>query len=411
MASPRLSTTSACVLALIVFSATCFISPSHGHSHDGKPCTGHGHAHEAPASKYSQEANAAHSHGEEASHGHSHESHGHAHSHGDEEVKVHGDCCSTWYKAMGSTLLISAAPFFILFTIDIDGSEEHKPFLNVLLAFAAGGLLGDAFLHLIPHAIPADSGEHDHGHAHSHGGDEGHGHSHNPAFINCQMWVLAGMLTFLIIEKAARVMDIGHSHSSGDGHSHGKAVKAKTSDDEGSDDEDEKKSDEKAVEATENTGFFSFIPQMEVSGYLNLFADFSHNFTDGLAIGASYLAGQNVGIITTITILVHEVPHEIGDFAILIQSGCPRMKAIWLQSSTAIGAMIGTLVGLNMGNIGEGAVNAILPFTAGGFIYIACVSVLPELLNSKYNSPMQVLKEFGALFTGIGMMVVIGWYE
>lgn len=63
-----------------------------------------------------------------------------------------------------------------------------------------------------------------------------------------------------------------------------------------------------------------------MSGYLNLAADFTHNFTDGLAIGASYLAGQNIGIITTITILLHEVPHEISDFAILIQSGCNRRK-------------------------------------------------------------------------------------
>lgn len=63
-----------------------------------------------------------------------------------------------------------------------------------------------------------------------------------------------------------------------------------------------------------------------MSGYLNLAADFTHNLTDGLAIGASYLAGKNIGVITTITILLHEVPHEIGDFAILIQSGCSRRK-------------------------------------------------------------------------------------
>ena len=65
---------------------------------------------------------------------------------------------------------------------------------------------------------------------------------------------------------------------------------------------------------------------MKVSGFLNLAADFTHNFTDGLAIGASYLAGQKIGIITTVTILFHEVPHEIGDFAILVQSGCSKRK-------------------------------------------------------------------------------------
>jgi zinc transporter 7 len=71
---------------------------------------------------------------------------------------------------------------------------------------------------------------------------------------------------------------------------------------------------------------FSTGNEIKVSGYLNLSADFTHNFTDGLAIGASYLAGTNIGIITTVTVLLHEVPHEIGDFAILIQSGCSRRK-------------------------------------------------------------------------------------
>ena len=69
-----------------------------------------------------------------------------------------------------------------------------------------------------------------------------------------------------------------------------------------------------------------------MSAYLNLAADFTHNFTDGLAIGASFLVGQNIGIITTITILLHEVPHEIGDFAILIQSGCSKRKVIFSLS-------------------------------------------------------------------------------
>ena len=65
---------------------------------------------------------------------------------------------------------------------------------------------------------------------------------------------------------------------------------------------------------------------IKVAGYLNLAADFAHNFTDGLAIGASYAAGRSVGIITMVTILLHEVPHEVGDFAILMQSGCSRKK-------------------------------------------------------------------------------------
>ena len=72
---------------------------------------------------------------------------------------------------------------------------------------------------------------------------------------------------------------------------------------------------------------------IKVSGYLNLAADFTHNFTDGLAIGASFLVSRNLGIITTLTILLHEVPHEIGDFAILVQSGCNKRKVCRQQKA------------------------------------------------------------------------------
>ena len=153
------------------------------------------------------------------------------------------------------------------------------------------------------------------------------------------------------------------------------------------------------------------LPQAEikVSGYLNLAADFTHNFTDGLAIGASYLAGKSVGMITTLTILLHEVPHEIGDFAILIQSGYPKRKAMFLQLSTAIGALAGTVFGLLVEGISSAATAWILPFTAGGFIYIATVSVIPEILQD--SSPKQSVKEMLAMFVGIGMMVLITYLE
>merc|ERR1711987_40975 len=95
-----------------------------------------------------------------------------------------------------------------------------------------------------------------------------------------------------------------------------------------------------------------------------------HNFTDGLAVGASFLAGDSIGLTTTITILFHEIPHEIGDFAILIQSGVPRGKAIALQLLTAVGAVTGCAVSLILGGATESAASVTLPFTAGGFIYI-----------------------------------------
>lgn len=70
----------------------------------------------------------------------------------------------------------------------------------------------------------------------------------------------------------------------------------------------------------------SIYKDLRVSGYLNLAADLAHNFTDGLAIGASFRGGRGLGILTTMTVLLHEVPHEVGDFAILVQSGCSKKQ-------------------------------------------------------------------------------------
>lgn len=152
--------------------------------------------------------------------------------------------------------------------------------------------------------------------------------------------------------------------------------------------------------------------EIKVAGYLNLAADFSHNFTDGLAIGSSYLAGNTVGVITTLTILLHEVPHEIGDFAILLQSGVSRRNAMLLQLTTAIGALAGTALSLVAQNTtGAMAANWILPFTAGGFIYIALVSVIPELLDEEKPSFIQTVLQVCALLAGVYMMVIIAEYE
>jgi len=287
------------------------------------------------------------------------------------------------------------------------------------LSFASGGLLGDAFLHLIPHALTP----HSHSHAHSHDAGDSHNHSHD---INIGLWVLCGIVAFLIVEKIVRNIKQGSPHS----HSHSHHIQSDDSikekdesvkkeqiddvskdekaDDEGSNDsskdEEDKSSkceDNKDVPTTEDT--------IAVAGYLNLAADFTHNFTDGLAIGASYLGGQTIGIITTITILLHEVPHEVGDFAILVQSGCSKSKAMRLQFSTAIGAMLGTMISLMAEGLDPSAVSWILPFTAGGFIYIATVTVIPELLhNCDFK---QSVKEIIALVIGVGMMVIIAGLE
>lgn len=422
-----------CLSILLVGCAS--LIAAHGHSHDG---VHHAHSHEdfedvKPSFKYSRQAN------EEVKKQENHEPHNHhGHSHGEshhhpeppKEVpkakEIPAGCsllisapCSSlisllpfsdmfdiWVHSIGSTLLISAAPFFILYLVPLDNTESMQPRLKTLLAFASGGLLGDAFLHLIPHSVaPHSHGSHSHSHAHSHDDhgheeEDAHGHGHD---MWIGLWVLAGIITFLAVEKAVRLLKIGHDH----GHSHGGDTKK---DGTGDKKEPEKKELNKKKDKMAQKSDKKEEPQqeMEVAGYLNLAADFTHNFTDGLAIGASYLAGNSVGIVTTITILLHEVPHEIGDFAILIKSGCSKKKAMMLQLTTAVGALAGNVLAL-LGT-SEKSSPWILPFTAGGFIYIATVSVIPELLEHSTKLG-QSLKEIAALLLGVFMMVLITHIE
>ncbi len=200
----------------------------HGHSHDhhGHSHDDHGHAHEEPPSfKYSKEANKPKPpppapKKESASQNHQ----GHSHSHSaTKEAEPKRTSTMLWAEAIGSTLLISVAPFIILFFIPIDSSPESQPLLKVLLSFASGGLLGDAFLHLIPHALMAQSekegGSHSHSHGHSHDGEHGH-HGHD---MSVGIWVLSGIIAFLAVEKFVRIVKGSHGHS----HSHSESKKDK----------------------------------------------------------------------------------------------------------------------------------------------------------------------------------------
>ncbi|XP_015113770.1 protein catecholamines up [Diachasma alloeum] len=369
-------------IVLIIFLDFPALCQSQGHHHPDDHHHDHDHHDDVPASfKYSRQANE-NFEGVKPPHDHHHHDHHHQdHHHEDPRRKLRPEeQGSVLLKAMGSTLLISAAPFVLLFFVPLDNTKEREPLLKILLSFASGGLLGDAFLHLIPHALlPHSHG--DEGHEHSH---EGHHHEHDMTVGLC---VLLGIIVFLVVEKGIRLVKGDHCHSHG--HS-GKEEKGK-------------KDKGKKLETAAPPG------EIKIAGYLNLAADFLHNFTDGLAIGASYLAGESVGYITTVTILLHEVPHEIGDFAILIQSGCSKRKAMLLQLTTAVGALCGTYVSLLAEGMGDFATAWILPFTAGGFIYIATVSVIPELLtDTKF---WQSLKEIAALLLGVYMMVLIAQYE
>jgi zinc and cadmium transporter len=113
--------------------------------------------------------------------------------------------------------------------------------------------------------------------------------------------------------------------------------------------------------------------------YMNLVGDSIHNFIDGLIMAASYVVSLPLGITTTIAIATHEIPQEIGDFAVLVYGGFSKKKAILLNFVVALTAVIGGIVGFFISSMVENIVIYILPFAAGGFIYIAATDLVPEI--------------------------------
>ncbi|XP_066964745.1 zinc transporter ZIP13 homolog [Macrobrachium rosenbergii] len=240
----------------------------------------------------------------------------------------------------------------------IKSNIESRNILQLLLSFAVGGLLGDVFLHLLPEAwsLALEAGAEPH-----------------EAFTQVGLCVLAGIFVFIIVEMLAVQNNSDNSSPQNNN----------------------------TVKETSDSN------KKEVAGYLNLIANGIDNFTHGLAVAGSFLVSYKTGLLTTGAILIHEIPHEIGDFAILLKSGFSRWEATLAQLYTAGIGLLGALVTLFIGTseMLGGVQHYILSFTAGGFLNIALVTVLPELLQEE--RPAQSCAQLLCLLIGTFTMAAV----
>jgi zinc and cadmium transporter len=112
---------------------------------------------------------------------------------------------------------------------------------------------------------------------------------------------------------------------------------------------------------------------------LNLIGDGVHNLIDGMIIAASFSVSIPIGVATTLAVILHEIPQEIGDFGVLVHGGLPVKKALFFNFLSAITAILGALISLIIGPYIKGYTVSIIPITAGGFLYIAGSDLIPEL--------------------------------
>jgi len=222
--------------------------------------------------------------------------------------------------ALLSVIIVSALSLIGLVTISIN-EKKLRNFLFILVALAIGALLGDAFIHLIPESIEGYLGE------------------------NSMLVVIGGILLFFTLEKIFRWHHI-HTTAEHSGHIIDSKLPAKT------------------------------------LGYMVLVSDGFHNLIDGIIIGASYLINIEAGIATTIAIILHEIPQEIGDFGVLLHAGFTKAKALLFNFLSATFAIIGALFAIIFG-ANEQFLGWMIPLAAGSFIYVAIADLVPELHKQK----------------------------
>ena len=212
---------------------------------------------------------------------------------------------------LSATVLVSLISLIGVFTFGIKTKIIDK-ILILLVGFAAGGLIGSAFLHLLPEALERCES--------------------NLVFF----YVLIGFTIFFLME---RYLYWRHCHEG--------------------------------------------VCDIHAFTYLNLIGDGVHNFTDGLIIAASFITDIKLGIVTTLAVIFHEVPQEMGDFGILVYGGFSKSKALLFNFICALTAVIGAIVGYVLSNVIENISSFLISFTAGGFIYIAASDLIPELHKQK----------------------------
>lgn len=271
--------------------------------------------------------------------------------------------------------------------------------LSALVGLAVGTLLGDIFLHALPFSL--NSGYSDGTHSHHDISADQSGNS-GPGTQSSLFSVLVGITSFMLMDRFLKVISADknahqHGFESDELEYHGDTSKVLQS-----------ATSKRAKQTTHKRHHRSEAPISHKSrsdkdhniskspistGYLKLFANIAHTFTDGLTLGTIQYTNRTIAMTTTMAILLHEIPHKIGDHAILINSGTSWSNSLKLQILTAIGTLTGVAVGIALNEIetDQASVKGLMsfiqaqitPFTLGGLIYTAMSNMLPEMMETE----------------------------
>ncbi|APV50720.1 ZIP zinc transporter [Betaproteobacteria bacterium GR16-43] len=218
--------------------------------------------------------------------------------------------------------------------------------ISTLVSFAVGALLGAVFLDILPHLF-----------------------EHNPHPGATAGMLLAGILVFFVLEKV--LLWRHHHHHGGDDeseHGHGEHDHGR-------------------------------------SGWMIVFGDSFHNFTDGVIIAGAFLADVRLGITTSLAIIAHEIPQEIGDFLILLHSGFGKQKALLLNALSSFATVVGALLGYVMLKDAQEWVPTLLALAAASMIYVAVADLIPGL--HRKSALRETVMQVVFILLGVGLIAAI----
>jgi zinc and cadmium transporter len=141
------------------------------------------------------------------------------------------------------------------------------------------------------------------------------------------------------------------------------------------------------------------------AGLLILIGDSLHNFADGVAIAAAFSGSVHLGIATSVAVIAHEVPQEVGDFAVLLESGYSRLRAFAYNALSSMFALLGAILAYFLLTPVQSAVPHLMSLSAASFIYIALADLIPS--QRRETDLVHVLHELGLITLGVGTIAVM----
>ncbi|XP_070702853.1 zinc transporter ZIP4 [Pempheris klunzingeri] len=314
------------------------------------------------------------------------------------------------YATIANVVITLTSMFGIVVLLCTACTSVFQMCIQFCISLAAGSLSGDALLHLLPMFLGL--------HVHSDGGHDHSEDSHQeetPDYIYKMLVLLGGIYYFYLMEKVFSLITCksNHQHHHGEESEphhcdHGRVLevyqqemkyKSQSADQAGYEDI------EKLTEKKERSREQRLLPYMITIG------DGIHNFADGLAMGAAFSLSWKSGLATSLAVLCHELPHELGDFAILLNSGMSVRKALLLNVGSAMTSFIGLYIGLSV-STNLATKQWIAAITAGLFLYVGLADMLPTMVHTHTKRPwlMFLLQNVG-LLTGWGILLLLSLYE